>query len=142
MLAQGRRQHGCSGAFAPVNFQQGVHCIRPDEELSYMRPYFTPKLSFLSPKRSLVVQKLWYNFEFLGCGITPLALKKIMHPSFRPCCLKFIIAHEDNHHREKVDGVLAWLQLTKMERQRRSPSHQAKVYFSQEKPKMKGILPF
>ena len=65
---------GAAGAFAPINFQQRVHCTRPDEELSYKDLYFSLKMSFL-------VQKMLHNFEFLGCGITLLPLKNFMHPS-------------------------------------------------------------
>ena len=32
-------------------------------------------------KKELLDAKMWYNFEFLGCGITPLPLKNFMHPS-------------------------------------------------------------
>merc|ERR1711978_639861 len=78
---RGGGRTGAVGAFAPVNFQQRVHCTRPDEELSYKWPYFSLKMSFLSPKRSFLVRKMWYNFGFLGCGITPLPLKNFMHPS-------------------------------------------------------------
>ena len=37
---------GAAGAFAPVNFQQRVHCTRPDEELSNKWPMFSLKRSF------------------------------------------------------------------------------------------------
>ena len=65
---------GVAGAFVPINFEQRVHCTRPDEELSYKWPYFSLKMHFL-------MQKMWYNFKFLGCGMTPLPLKNLMHPS-------------------------------------------------------------
>ena len=41
---------GAAGAFAPVNFKQRVHCIRPDEELFYKWPYFSLKMSILVQK--------------------------------------------------------------------------------------------
>ena len=46
---------GAAGAFALVNFQQWVHCTRPDEELSYKWPYFSLKMSFFSQKNELLV---------------------------------------------------------------------------------------
>ena len=49
------RGGGSTGAFAPVNFQQRMH--------------------YTCPKRTFMMQKMWFNFKFWGCGITPLDLK-------------------------------------------------------------------
>ena len=57
---------GAAGAFAPVNFQQRVHCTRPDEELSYKWLYFSLKMSFLSPKKSFLSSKR--SFLMQKCG--------------------------------------------------------------------------
>ena len=68
---------GAEGAFAPVNFQQQVHCTHPDKKLSYTLTFFSPKMNFFSPKRNFLEQKMWYNFKFCGCWIIPLPLKKL-----------------------------------------------------------------
>ena len=39
------------------------------------------KYADLPSKKELLDAKMWYNFEFLGCGITALPLKNFMHPS-------------------------------------------------------------
>ena len=59
---------GAAGAFAPVNLQQRVHCTRPDEEMSYKWFNFSLKMSFLSPKRSLLMEKCGTIFNFWGLG--------------------------------------------------------------------------
>ena len=42
---------------------------------------FESKKELFESKKELLDAKMWYNFEFLGCGITPLPLKNFMHPS-------------------------------------------------------------
>ena len=78
---QGWRSMGAAGAFAPVNFQKRVQCTRPDKELSYKWPFFSPKKSFFNLKRTFLMQKMWFIFKFVGCGINPIHLKSLMHPS-------------------------------------------------------------
>ena len=46
---------GVAGAFAPVKFQQWVHCTRPDEELPLKWPLASHRKHFL-------VQKMRYIF--------------------------------------------------------------------------------
>ena len=38
---------GAAGAFLPANFQQRVHCTRPDDELSRKLPLASQKWGFL-----------------------------------------------------------------------------------------------
>ena len=61
---------GAAGAF---DFQLWLHCTLPDEELSRKWPFF-------SPKRTFLVQKMWYDFKFWVCGMTLLHLKKSFAP--------------------------------------------------------------
>ena len=42
---------------------------------------FQSKKKLFQSRRDILVQKMWYNFKFWGCGITPLYLKNSMHPS-------------------------------------------------------------
>ena len=59
IITRGGGSTGAAGAFAPVNFQQRVHCTRPDEELSYKWLYFSLKMSFLSPKLKILIEVAW-----------------------------------------------------------------------------------
>ena len=87
---------GAAGAFAPVNFQQRVHCTRPDEELPYKWLYFSLKMSFWVHKRAFWVQKgaSWcknvVQFWIFGMWDHPFTLKKfyalvLSGPWRRPC---------------------------------------------------------
>ena len=42
---------------------------------------FQSENELFESKKELLDAKMWYNFEFLGCGITPLPFKNFMHPS-------------------------------------------------------------
>merc|ERR1712004_457893 len=80
---------GAAGAFAPINFQRRVHCTRPDAELSYKWPFF-------SPKRSFLVQKWGTILNFGGIGSPTLLLKNVPAPVLsgpwrRPCGGKNLI---------------------------------------------------
>ena len=49
-LPRGVGSTGAAGAFAPVNFQQRVHCTRPDEELSFCGRLLVQKGAFWCKK--------------------------------------------------------------------------------------------
>ena len=72
---------GAAGAFAPVNFQQQVHCTSPDEELSYRWPFSQSENKLFQAKMELLAAKMWYNFKFLGVWDHHLTLKNFVHPS-------------------------------------------------------------
>ena len=42
---------------------------------------FQSENELIQSKKEFWAQKMWYNFKFLGCGLTHLALKNFMHPS-------------------------------------------------------------
>ena len=44
---------------------------------------FKSKKELFKSKKELLDAKMGFNFEFLGCGITPLPLKNFMHPFFQ-----------------------------------------------------------
>ena len=50
---RGGASTGAAGAFAPVNFQQRVHCTRPDEELSWKWPLASQKRNFFCAKNEV-----------------------------------------------------------------------------------------
>ena len=54
-LRRGGGTTGAFDAFAPVSFQQRVHCTPPDEELSYKWLFFSPKISVLFLKGAFSV---------------------------------------------------------------------------------------
>ena len=73
-IGRGGGSVDAAGAFAPVNFQQRVQCTRPDKDLSYKWPFF-------SPKRTLLMLKMRFIFKFWECRILHVHLKSLMHPS-------------------------------------------------------------
>ena len=68
VISRGGGSTGAAGAFAPVNFQQRLHCTRPDEELPFKWLCISLKMSFLSPKRSFLIQTCGKILNFWGMG--------------------------------------------------------------------------
>ena len=70
-LSRGDGSTGAGSAFAPVDFQQWVHCTRPDKKLSNEWPFFSQKMSFSVQKGTSWCKKCG-TVSNLGRGITPL----------------------------------------------------------------------
>ena len=71
-LGGGGGSTGAAGAFAPVNFQQWVHCTRPDAELSYKCPFFIHKEAFWCKNgvQFLILEVLDHHFTLKKCVCT------------------------------------------------------------------------
>ena len=61
---------GAAGAFAPANFEQRVHCNRPDEEFL--------KVALGRSGKEMIWAKTFFNFW--DKMLPPLPLKHFMHP--------------------------------------------------------------
>ena len=72
-IFRGGGRTSAAGAFAPMDFQQRVHCTRSDEELPLKWPLASHRKHFL-------VQKMRYIFLDLGDEGTPLLPSKINAP--------------------------------------------------------------
>ena len=80
-LLQGRRQHGCSGCICTRQFP-ATGALHPSWwRIALQVALFQSENELFESKMELLDAKMWYNFEFLECGINPLPLKNFMHPS-------------------------------------------------------------
>ena len=63
LSCRGGGSTGAAGALAPVNFQQRVHCTRPDEYWSWKWPFGSEKRSFFSQQKRDVCFFLFWGSE-------------------------------------------------------------------------------